>query len=86
MTNQEAQGSNLRFDEARGFSENSRAFLARLKNVDADMALILRDNWDALVAVVREGERGSKAREEFNSKVASALDSLLKPAEAKDGE
>ncbi len=49
------------------------------------MAIILRDNWAALIAVVREGERDSKARSEFNSKVASALDSLLNPAKPNGG-
>ena len=48
------------------------------------MAAVLRDNWDALVAIVREGERDSKVRREFNSAVASALDSLVKRAEPKD--
>lgn len=77
MTNQDAQPIGVRFDEASSFSDNCEAFLARLEKVDADMALILRDNWNALVAIVREGERDSKARSEFNSKVALALDSLL---------
>lgn len=85
MTNQDAQPASLRFDEAKGFSDNCRAFLVSLEKVDADMAVILRDNWDALVAVVREGERDSRARGEFNSKVASALDSLLLPAETDGG-
>ena len=83
MTNQDAQPTSVRFDEAKSFSDNCKALLASLEKVDADMAVILRDNWDALVAVVREGERDSKARGEFNSKVTSALDSLLKPAEPK---
>ncbi|QDU86148.1 hypothetical protein Pla163_32970 [Planctomycetes bacterium Pla163] len=48
-----------------------------LEEVDADMAAILRDNWDALIAIVRDGQRNSKARSEFNTKVAIALDSLL---------
>ena len=65
--------------------DNCGAFLDSLEKIDADMAVILRDNWDALVAVVRKGERDSKARGEFNSKVATALDSLLKPAEPKGG-
>lgn len=83
MTNHDAEPASLRFDEAKSFSENCGAFLASLDKVDADMAIILRDNWEALVAVVREGERDPKARGEFNSKVASVLDSLLKPAEPK---
>jgi hypothetical protein len=83
MTKPNAVTGFLRFDEAKSFSDDCRAFLASLEKVDSDMAVILRDNWDALVTVVREGERDSKARGEFNSKVASALESLLKPAEPK---
>ncbi len=85
MTDQDAQPAGLRFDEAKSISDNCRTFLASLEKVDADMAIILRDNWAALIAVVREGERDSKARGEFNSKVASALDSLLKPAKPNGG-
>lgn len=85
MTNQDAQPAGLRFDEVESFSENCRAFLESLEKVDAEMAVILRDNWDMLVAVVYQGERNSKARGEFNSKVVSALESLLKPAETKGG-
>ena len=43
-----------------------------------------RDNWDALVAVVREGERNSRARSDFNAAVASALDSAVRLDAAKD--
>lgn len=85
MAKPDAQPESLRFDEAISFSDNCRAFIASLEAVDADMAVILRDNWDALVAVVGEGERDSKARGEFNSHVASALDAILKSAEPKGG-
>jgi hypothetical protein len=85
MSNQDSQHESLRFDEAKSFSENCKAFLAGLETVDAEMAVILLGNWDALVAVVRQGERDSKARSELNSKVASALDSLLKQPEPKGG-
>ena len=57
----------------------------KLKRVDAEMASILRDNWDALTSVVREGERDAKARAEFNSSVATALDALVAPAPHKEG-
>lgn len=84
MTDQDAQRTSLRFDEAESFADNCSALLAHLEKVDAEMATILRGNWDALVAIVREGERDSKARGEFNAKVASALDALVvKPAEPK---
>ena len=77
--------ANFRIDEGKSFAENCEAFLETLKSVDSEMAAILADNWDALVAIVREGARDSKGRGEFNSKVASALDALTKPAEPKDG-
>lgn len=86
MTNDDEAPESLRFDETKSFSENCRAFLASLEKVDADMAAILRDNWDALVAVVRDGERDSTARGNFNAAVALALDLLVKPAEQKGGE
>ncbi len=86
MTNQDEQPTNLRFDEAESFSGNCEAFLAQLEEVDAEMATILRGNWDALVTIVREGERDSKARTEFNAKVASTLDALVaKQAEPNGG-
>lgn len=85
MSNQDSPHESLRFDEAKSFSDNCRAFVASLEAVDAEMAVVLLGNWDALVAVVRQGERDSKARSEFNSKVASALESLLKPPEPKGG-
>ena len=49
-----------------------------LENVDADMASILRDNWDVLITIVRNGERDARARTDFNAKVAEALDTLVK--------
>lgn len=85
MTNQQAQSWNFRFDQAKSFSENCGAFLSSLESIDAGMAAILRANWDVLVAIVQEGERGSKARSEFNAKVGTALDSLVKPAAPKEG-
>ena len=75
----------FRFDDSKSFAENCEAFLETLDSSDPDMAKILCDNWDALVVIVREGERGSKARGEFNVKVASALDVLAKPVGSKDG-
>ncbi len=75
----------FRFDDGKSFAENCEAFLETLKPGDPDMTNILADNWDAVVAIVREGERDLKARGEFNAKVASALDALAKPAESKDG-
>jgi hypothetical protein len=85
MTNQDVHSIGFRFDEEISFSENCEAFLSSLHDIDAGLTAILRDNWDALVTVVQEGERNSRARGDFNSKVASALDSLIKSAESKDG-
>lgn len=76
---------NLRFDEAKCFSENFEAFLSVLEKTDASMVAILRDNWDVLVAVVRDGQRDSRARSEFNAKVAATLDALTKTAQPKAG-
>ena len=77
--------ANFRFDEGKSFAENCEAFLETLKSGDPEMAAILADNWDALVVIVREGARDSKGRGEFNSRVASALEALAKPAEPKAG-
>ena len=74
----------FRFDEGKRFPENCEAFLESIKAEDPEMAAILLDNWDSLVAIVREGERDLQARREFNSAVETALDSLVKSAELKD--
>jgi hypothetical protein len=74
------------FDEGKNFAPNCQAFLAAIEADDPEMAAILRDNWDALVAVVRAGERDLKARSEFNAKVACALDAhVIGLADAKGG-
>jgi hypothetical protein len=85
MTSQHSQSVSFRFDEAKSFSENCEAFLLSLGEIDADMAVILRDNWDALVAIVRDGERDAKARGALNTKVAMALDSFAMPDNQKGG-
>lgn len=77
--------SAFHFDEGKRFVENCEAFLEAITADNPEFATVLRDNWDVLLAVVREGERNSKARSELNSAVASALDSLVKPAEPQDG-
>lgn len=66
--------THFRFAEGKNFEQNCEAFLEAIKADDPEMAAILHDNWDVLVAVVRAGERDPKARGEFNAKVASALD------------
>lgn len=86
MTETHAQRVVFRFDDSKSFEENCEAFLGAIDADDPEMATILRGNWDALVAIVREGERDSKVRGEFNAKVSSALDTLVaKPAEPKGG-
>ena len=77
--------ADFHFDESKSFAENCEAFLEALRSEAPQMADILRDNWDALVTVVREGERDLKARGEFNAKVVSALDALVESGVPKDG-
>ena len=72
------------FDKSKSFVENCEAFLEALESDAPEMAAILRDNWDALVVVVREGERDLSARGRFNANVASALDALVGPAAPED--
>ena len=76
---------NFRFDENKSFEQNCDAFLEAINTDDAEMAAILRDNWNALVPVVRQGERHSKARGEFNTNVAAALDAKVKSDRRKGG-
>ena len=56
---------NIRFDESKSFAENCEAFLEALESDAPEMAAILRDNWDALVAIVREGGRDLSARSQI---------------------
>ena len=80
MTTQDPQAVSLHFDEAKSFSENCEAFLSSLEKLDVAMATLLRDNWGTVIAIVRDGQRDSKTRTEFNSKVAAALDALARKA------
>ena len=68
---------NPRFDQNKSFAENSEAFLEAVSAQDPEMAAILRANWDALLAIVREGEKEYAARRSFNASVASALDAFV---------
>ena len=74
----------FRFDDSKSFAENGEAFLEALEYDAPEMADILRDNWDALVAIVREGDRDLGARSNFNTKVALALDALAQSVERMD--
>ena len=75
----------FRFDDSKSFEENCEAFLEAIKADDPEMAAILRDNWNALVSIVRGGERDSNARGEFNTNVAAALDAIANTVGPKDG-
>jgi len=85
MKNQHEQLTIFRFDETNSFADNCEAFLTWIEAVDPEMASILRDNWAALVAIVNEGSRDSKARGEFNAAIATALDALVAKDPQKDG-
>ncbi|WP_416877408.1 hypothetical protein [Litorimonas sp.] len=69
--------SDFTFDGNKRSSENSANFLQSIEDIDPEMAEILQVNWDKLLTVVREGERDSKARAEFNETIAVALDEFL---------
>ena len=76
----------IRFDEGQSLAKNCEAFLEAIKVDGPEMAAILREIWDALVEIVRDGERDSRARGELNAEVATALDSLVaNPAESRGG-
>lgn len=75
----------FRFDENKSFEENCGVFLKAIEASNPIMATILRDNWQALLATVKDGTRNSGARSAFNSTVVSALDSLVDPTEPTDG-
>ena len=77
--------SDFKFNDSESFENNCEEFLKTLKADDAEMADILRDNWDTLVAIVREGERESKVRGDFNVKVSAALDTILNAPGPKGG-
>jgi len=78
--------SDFTFDEGKRFPENCADFLESVKDIDPDMAEILKANWDTLLAVVREGERDTKARTTFNEAIAAALDDLLTQETDEEGE
>lgn len=72
------------FDDQKRFSQNLDDFFAAMEQVDTDMARILRANADKLALIVRDGERNTAARTEFNAAVAAALDEML--ARPEEGE
>lgn len=74
------------FDESKKFTENKTEFLESIKDIDPEMAEIFADNIDKLIAVVRGGERDTKARSAFNESIASVLDELLEQVPNEEGE
>ena len=74
------------FDDRKSFTANCQVFLAKVESDDPEMAAILRDHWDELVAVVQEGQRDLRRRGAFSAKVVAVLDALAKTAEPKDSE
>ena len=70
---------NFSFDGTKSFDENFEAFLDAAKEIDEDLAVILRSNATALAHTVREGERDTNARAAFNTAIAEALDALTTP-------
>jgi hypothetical protein len=71
--------TDFNFDLSKRFIDNCVGFLEDVKDIDPEMASILEQNWDKLLAVVIEGDRDTKARTAFNEAVATALDGLLAP-------
>lgn len=69
--------TDFRFDEAKSFDENFKAFLDHLTAAEPDMAQILRDHAGLLESIVRDGERDAKRRGEFNASILAALDAAL---------
>ena len=51
--------ADFRFDQTKSPVENCETLLATLETVDAEMCSFLRDDWKALVALVREEVRDS---------------------------
>lgn len=74
------------FDGKKRFPENCAEFSESVKDIDPEMAEILKTNWDKLLAVVHEGERDTKTRTTFNEAVAIALDELLTQETDEEGE
>ena len=69
----------FRFGESNSFEINWEAFLVEMESVDAHTASILRANKDKLVSIVRQGNRNTHERADFNASVMAALDHLLVP-------
>lgn len=64
------------FDDEITFEENVEAFLSVLDEADAEMANILRDNFDKLKPLIEGGSDQRQARTDFNSSIVAALKAL----------
>lgn len=73
------------FDENKPFGANFEAFLSHMESVDVELAAILRANAAKLSVIVKNGERNSQARTEFNTIVAAALDKFVQDSAQKGG-
>ena len=77
--------TDFNFDVSKRFKDNCVGFLEDIKDIDPEMASILEQNWDKLLAVVIEGERDTKARTAFNEAIATVLDGHLAPKAEEEG-
>ncbi len=67
----------FRFQEDKSFDTNWSAFMAEMNTLDPQLATILAANKDKLAAIVTQGDRDTRARGDFNSAIATALDALV---------
>lgn len=67
----------FQFDQSKTFEENCQVFVDELETRDAELASILRENWDQLLTVVQSGESSSRNRADFNAAISTALDELI---------
>ena len=72
------------FDEDKPFEVNFAAFLDHMKTVDAEMASILEANAAKLAAIVKNGERNSQARGDFNAFIGNELDKIVEAGAAEE--
>ncbi len=67
----------FQFDQSKTFEENCQAFIDELETRDAELAAVLRENWDQLMTIVQGGESSSRNRADFNAVISAALDELI---------
>jgi hypothetical protein len=74
----------FRFEEEKSFDANWSAFMAEMNTLDPQLATILAANKEKLAAIVAQGDRDTRARGDFNTAVAAALDSLVAEQNAEE--